>query len=324
MRAFLFQPFIEELSRDEDSELFFLALPHGTAAEYAVPLLEAGKKVIDLSADFSSIPETYEEFYGQPHPAPEWLEKASYGLPELYELSSGNFPPDCFSGLLPDEHLDSSFHSSARKHREEGRNRRQFHERDKRSGKERHRKTPLLREKRKRGSLWLAQAQASLRNRRAAFASFNELFGKVVISFHPHLSPHEQRNMLDCVRSGARRIGQAKGCRLLEPDLRSPPFRQSFARRRISGRRSCGGDQPDRSFGPRRLAYRQVCIVFGRGQPDQRSRRASHSVYECLPRIRGRSRPEMKFLRNGEGLTEPGASSARAYIAASRQKRRKE
>ena len=101
-------PSIEELSRDEDSELFFLALPHGTAAEYAVPLLEAGKKVIDLSADFRlNCPETYEEFYGQPHPAPEWLEKASYGLPELYELSWEISPliasPGCYptSILIP-------------------------------------------------------------------------------------------------------------------------------------------------------------------------------------------------------------------------------
>ncbi len=101
-------PSIEELRQDEGSELFFLALPHGTAAEYAVPLLDAGKKVIDLSADFRlNCPETYEEFYGQPHPAPEWLEKASYGLPELHELSWEISPliasPGCYptSILIP-------------------------------------------------------------------------------------------------------------------------------------------------------------------------------------------------------------------------------
>ncbi|MBT5910093.1 MAG: N-acetyl-gamma-glutamyl-phosphate reductase, partial [Opitutae bacterium] len=68
--------------------IFFLALPHGTAAEYAIPLVNAGKRVIDLSADFRlSCPKRYEEFYGAPHPAPELLEKAMYGLPELHELS---------------------------------------------------------------------------------------------------------------------------------------------------------------------------------------------------------------------------------------------
>src|SRR6478735_844559 len=35
-----------------NSEIVFLALPHGVAAEFAVPLLKAGCKVIDLSADF--------------------------------------------------------------------------------------------------------------------------------------------------------------------------------------------------------------------------------------------------------------------------------
>ena len=100
-------PSIENLQED-DSELFFLALPHGAAAEFAVPLLAAGKKVIDLSADFRlNCPETYEEFYGQPHPAPEWLKRASYGLPELHELSWDNSPliasPGCYptSILIP-------------------------------------------------------------------------------------------------------------------------------------------------------------------------------------------------------------------------------
>lgn len=60
----------------------FLALPHGLAADYAAPLIERGLRVIDLSADFR-IRDTavYEEFYGQPHPAPELLASAIYGLP---------------------------------------------------------------------------------------------------------------------------------------------------------------------------------------------------------------------------------------------------
>src|ERR1044071_4368881 len=36
----------------KQAQLVFLALPHGVAAEYAAPLLEAGCQVIDLSADF--------------------------------------------------------------------------------------------------------------------------------------------------------------------------------------------------------------------------------------------------------------------------------
>ena len=100
-------PSIEKLQENE-CELFFLALPHGTAAEYAIPLLDAGKKVIDLSADFRlNSSERYEEFYGQAHPSPEWLERASYGLPELHDLSWDNSPliasPGCYptSILIP-------------------------------------------------------------------------------------------------------------------------------------------------------------------------------------------------------------------------------
>ena len=109
-------PRIEELCKDENVELFFLALPHGTAAEYAMPLLEAGKKVIDLSADFRlNSPERYEEFYGQAHPAPEWLEKAFLRLARTARTFLGNFSLGCFSGLLSHEHPRSFGHSSSRK-----------------------------------------------------------------------------------------------------------------------------------------------------------------------------------------------------------------
>ena len=66
-----------------DIPLFFLALPHGTAAEYARALAGAGKRVIDLSADFRIADlATYERYYGKHH-APELLPRARYVLPEL-------------------------------------------------------------------------------------------------------------------------------------------------------------------------------------------------------------------------------------------------
>lgn len=62
----------------------FLALPHGLASEFAAPLLRAGLRVIDLSADFRlRDADTYREFYGHEHPAPGLLAAAVYGLPEL-------------------------------------------------------------------------------------------------------------------------------------------------------------------------------------------------------------------------------------------------
>jgi N-acetyl-gamma-glutamyl-phosphate reductase len=66
-----------------DIPLFFLALPHGAAAEFAKALVGAGKRVIDLSADFRiSDLAAYERYYGK-HPAPELLPHARYVLPEL-------------------------------------------------------------------------------------------------------------------------------------------------------------------------------------------------------------------------------------------------
>jgi N-acetyl-gamma-glutamyl-phosphate reductase len=67
------------------AEAVFLALPHGVAAGYAVPLLEAGKTVIDLSADFRlKDAEVYREFYHAEHPAPALLRQSVYGLPEFH------------------------------------------------------------------------------------------------------------------------------------------------------------------------------------------------------------------------------------------------
>ena len=66
------------------AQFAFLALPHGLASEYALPLLEGGLRVIDLSADFRlREAAVYQEFYGHAHPAPALLSEAIYGLPEL-------------------------------------------------------------------------------------------------------------------------------------------------------------------------------------------------------------------------------------------------
>jgi N-acetyl-gamma-glutamyl-phosphate reductase len=72
------------LAADAELDVVFLALPHGVAAEYALPLVEAGKTVIDLSADFRlNDPATYADYYGTKHPAPELLKAAPYVIPEL-------------------------------------------------------------------------------------------------------------------------------------------------------------------------------------------------------------------------------------------------
>lgn len=76
-------PDVDAIAKQID--LAVLALPHGLAAEYAVPLLDAGVKVVDISADFRiTDPLVYEHYYKQAHPAPQLLEEAVYGLPEKY------------------------------------------------------------------------------------------------------------------------------------------------------------------------------------------------------------------------------------------------
>jgi N-acetyl-gamma-glutamyl-phosphate reductase len=92
----------------KQADVVFLALPHGVAAEFAVPLLKLGCQVIDLSADFRlKSAERYREFYAHDHPAPDLLSKAVYGLPELYRAALKTAllvaAPGCYptSVLLP-------------------------------------------------------------------------------------------------------------------------------------------------------------------------------------------------------------------------------
>lgn len=66
-----------------DADVVFCCLPHGASQDVVPALLEAGKLVIDLSADFRlRNPAVFKQWYGE-HKAPALLAKAVYGLPEL-------------------------------------------------------------------------------------------------------------------------------------------------------------------------------------------------------------------------------------------------
>lgn len=103
------EPNAQQLSTQ--AEIVFLALPHGVAAEFAVPLVQGGCIVIDLSADFRlKSAELYKEFYGHDHPAPELLNKSIYGLPECHRAairearliaSPGCYPTSVLVPVLP-------------------------------------------------------------------------------------------------------------------------------------------------------------------------------------------------------------------------------
>ena len=69
-------------SEIKDVDVAFVCMPHGEAATVAKRLLDAGTRVIDLSADFRLDAATYEEWYGT-HPCPELL-PGVYGLTELH------------------------------------------------------------------------------------------------------------------------------------------------------------------------------------------------------------------------------------------------
>jgi N-acetyl-gamma-glutamyl-phosphate reductase len=62
----------------------FFATPNGVAMGQARPLVDAGVKVIDLSADFRLKDiATWERWYKMKHAAPDLVAQAVYGLPEI-------------------------------------------------------------------------------------------------------------------------------------------------------------------------------------------------------------------------------------------------
>jgi len=69
---------------DADVDIVFSALPTAESAAACEPFIRAGIKVIDIAADFRlKEPGAFEEWFGKPHPAPDLLPSAVYGLPEL-------------------------------------------------------------------------------------------------------------------------------------------------------------------------------------------------------------------------------------------------
>lgn len=93
-----------------DCDVVFLALPHGVSMQVAGKFLDAGKKVIDLSADFRlRNTEIYEQWY-QRHTARDIIKEAVYGIPELYGnvvkqarliANPGCYPTSAILGLAP-------------------------------------------------------------------------------------------------------------------------------------------------------------------------------------------------------------------------------
>ncbi|MBF0520913.1 MAG: N-acetyl-gamma-glutamyl-phosphate reductase [Nitrospirae bacterium] len=95
----------------DKGDVFFMALPHGASQQAVNSLFDAGKKVIDLSADFRlRNPDVYEKWYKEKHSYHAALSSAVYGLPELYRESikgaslvanPGCYPTSAILALYP-------------------------------------------------------------------------------------------------------------------------------------------------------------------------------------------------------------------------------
>jgi N-acetyl-gamma-glutamyl-phosphate reductase len=91
-------------------DIVFLALPHGVSMTVAPVFIAAGKKVIDLSADYRLRDlATYESWYAK-HTSAQMLKDAVYGIPELYRnkiknaklvANPGCYPTSIILGLAP-------------------------------------------------------------------------------------------------------------------------------------------------------------------------------------------------------------------------------
>lgn len=95
---------LENLTIDqlaERAKCVFSCLPHAASASTVGPLVDAGVKVVDFSADYRlRDAATYEEVYGGSHPDPDRLGSTPYGLPEFFKTEIESSPlvanPGCY------------------------------------------------------------------------------------------------------------------------------------------------------------------------------------------------------------------------------------
>ena len=114
-----------------ECDLVFFATPHNVAMHSVPELLEAGTRVVDISADFRlGDPDLWAKWYGEPHACPELLAQSVYGLQELNREAiadarlvgcAGCYPtaiqlgfmPLLEQGLVDEQHLIASAASGA-------------------------------------------------------------------------------------------------------------------------------------------------------------------------------------------------------------------
>ena len=95
----------------QSCDVVFFATPNGTAMTMVPELINAGVKVIDLSADFRlKDVQVWSQWYGMEHACPDVVAEAVYGLPEMFReqirdarvlANPGCYPTAVQLGFLP-------------------------------------------------------------------------------------------------------------------------------------------------------------------------------------------------------------------------------
>jgi N-acetyl-gamma-glutamyl-phosphate reductase len=98
-------------SEPGDADFVFCALPHGESANTVAGIVERGKKVVDVGADFRlKDAAEYKKWYKLEHPFPQYLGEAVYGLVELHReeikaarlvANPGCYPTGAILALAP-------------------------------------------------------------------------------------------------------------------------------------------------------------------------------------------------------------------------------
>jgi N-acetyl-gamma-glutamyl-phosphate reductase len=211
-----------DLSGLDDVEAAIVAYPHGASAPVVAEMRGRGLTVVDLSADFrlGDLP-TYERFYG-PHGAPDLLDGAVYGLPELGReavvdaglvANPGCYPtatilalaPLARQGLIEDLVVDAkSGVSGAGRDKGEATAFATVTENVAAYGPVGHRHRPEIAEK----LAGLAPAGAGIES----------------LTFVPHLVPLDQGELVSCYVRAGREVGQTELDRLYQEAYRDEPF----------------------------------------------------------------------------------------------------
>jgi N-acetyl-gamma-glutamyl-phosphate reductase len=105
------EPFDADRLQQYGIRCAFGCLPHGVSQSTLPELLDRGMRVVDLSADYRlRDPLSYAQWYGEEHRDRHHLERAVYGLPEIYGdkiagaqliANPGCYPQTAILGLAP-------------------------------------------------------------------------------------------------------------------------------------------------------------------------------------------------------------------------------